>query len=128
MKRLKLRIIGIEEGANSKLQDPENIFNGIKNENFPNLKKLMPIKIQEAHRSSNRVNQKRKSSHHIHTKYTEQRKNIKICNGKPIRSTPRLLNRDYESQKGLDRCHEDPKRPQMSAQPTIPRKSFNHYR
>ena len=34
-------------------------------ENFPNLKKEMPINIQEAYRTTNRLNQKRSSSHHI---------------------------------------------------------------
>jgi hypothetical protein len=34
--------------------------------------------------------------------------------------TFRLLNRDPESQKSLDRCHADPKKPQMPAQATIP--------
>ena len=30
------------------LKDPENIFNKIIQENFPNLKKEMPMNIQEA--------------------------------------------------------------------------------
>ena len=34
----------------------------------------------------------------------------------------RLLTRDYESQKVLDRCYTDPKRTQMAAQATIPAK------
>jgi len=37
MKRFNLRITGIEEG-DSQLQGPENIFNKIIEENFPNLK------------------------------------------------------------------------------------------
>jgi phosphopantetheine adenylyltransferase len=37
-------------------------------ENFPNLKKEMAINIQEAYRTLNRLEQKRKSSHHIITK------------------------------------------------------------
>lgn len=39
MKRSNLRITGIEENEDSKLKGPENIFNKIIEENFPNLKK-----------------------------------------------------------------------------------------
>ena len=48
MKRPNLRTTGIEEGKELQLQGPENIFNKIIEENFPNLKKEMPINIQEA--------------------------------------------------------------------------------
>ena len=34
-------------------------------ENFPNLKKEMAINVQEAYRTPNRLDQKRKSSHNI---------------------------------------------------------------
>ena len=60
-----LRIIEIEEGEESQIQGPENIFNKIVEENFPNVKKEMPINIQEAYRTPIRLNQKRKSSCHI---------------------------------------------------------------
>jgi hypothetical protein len=43
MRRPNLRIIEIE-GGDSQLKGPENIFNKIREENFPNLKKVMPIK------------------------------------------------------------------------------------
>jgi hypothetical protein len=39
MKRLNLRIIGIEDSEDSQLKGPVNIFNKIIEENFPNLKK-----------------------------------------------------------------------------------------
>jgi hypothetical protein len=45
MRRPNLRIIGIEESEDSQLKGPVNIFNKIIKENFPNLKKEMPIKI-----------------------------------------------------------------------------------
>jgi len=45
MKRSNLRIIGIEESEDSQLKGPVNIFNKIIEENFPNLKKEMPISI-----------------------------------------------------------------------------------
>ncbi|KAL6033465.1 hypothetical protein STEG23_020280 [Scotinomys teguina] len=47
MKRPNLRIIGIEEGEEYQLKGIENIFNKITEENFPNLKKEMPMKEEE---------------------------------------------------------------------------------
>jgi hypothetical protein len=41
-----MRIIGIKEGEGSQLKRPENIFNKIIEENFPNLKKEMDVNIQ----------------------------------------------------------------------------------
>ena len=40
-------MIGIEEGE-SQLKDPKNIFNKITEEKFPNLKREMPINVQQA--------------------------------------------------------------------------------
>lgn len=65
MKRPNLKITGIEEGEYLQLKGPENIFNKIIEENYPNLKKEMPIKVQEVCRTPNRLGQKRKSSLHI---------------------------------------------------------------
>jgi hypothetical protein len=65
MKRPNLRIIGIEECEDFQLKGPVNIFNKIIGENFPNLKKEMPMNIQEAYRTPNRLDQKRNSSGHI---------------------------------------------------------------
>ena len=45
MQRPNLKIIGIEEGE-IQLKGTENIFNKVVEENFPNLKKDMPMKIQ----------------------------------------------------------------------------------
>jgi hypothetical protein len=45
MKRLNIRIIVIEESEDSQLKGPVNFFNKIIEENFPNLKKKMPINI-----------------------------------------------------------------------------------
>jgi hypothetical protein len=58
-------MIGIEESEDSQIKGPVNIFNKIIEENFPNLKKDMPMKIQEAYRTPNRLDQKRNSSCHI---------------------------------------------------------------
>ena len=54
MKRPNLRIIRIEENKDSQLKGPENVFNKIIEENFPNLKKEMAIKIQEDYRTPNK--------------------------------------------------------------------------
>jgi hypothetical protein len=45
-------------------KQPVNNFNKIIKENFPNLKKEMPIHIQEAYGTPNRLDQKRNYSHH----------------------------------------------------------------
>ena len=47
MKRQNLGIIGREETEESQLQWPANILNKLIEENFPKLKKEMPISIQE---------------------------------------------------------------------------------
>ncbi|KAL6080965.1 hypothetical protein STEG23_016230 [Scotinomys teguina] len=61
IKRPNLRIIGIEEGEEYHLKGTENIFNKIIEENFSNLKKELPMKIQEAYRTPNRLDQKKKN-------------------------------------------------------------------
>ena len=58
-------MIGIEESEYFQLKGPVNIFNKIIEENFPNLKKQMPMNIQEDYRTPNRLDQNRKSSCHI---------------------------------------------------------------
>jgi hypothetical protein len=65
MRRSKLRIISIEEREYSQVKGPANIFNKIIEENFPNLKKEIPINIQEAYKTPNRLDQKKKFSYHI---------------------------------------------------------------
>jgi hypothetical protein len=62
MRRPNLRIIGIDENENFQLKGPVNIFNTIIEEDFPNLKKEMPMNIQEAYRTPNGLDQKRNSS------------------------------------------------------------------
>jgi chromosome segregation ATPase len=62
MRRPKLWVIGIDENEDSQLKGPANIFNKIIEENFPNLKKEMPMNIQESYRTPNRLDQKRNSS------------------------------------------------------------------
>jgi hypothetical protein len=65
IRRPKLRVIGVDENEDFQLKGPANIFNKIIEENFPNLKKEMPMNMQEAYRTPNRLDQKRNSSRHI---------------------------------------------------------------
>ena len=62
MRRPNLWIIGVDENEDFQLKGPANIFNKIIEENFPNLKKEMPMNIQEAYRTPNRLDQKRNFS------------------------------------------------------------------
>jgi hypothetical protein len=65
MRRPNLRIIGIEESEDSQVKEPVDIFNKIIEENFPNLKKEMPMNIQKAYRTPNRSYLERNYSCHI---------------------------------------------------------------
>ena len=47
MRRPNPQIIGIEESEDMQLKGPVNIFNKIIEENFPNLKKEMPMNIKK---------------------------------------------------------------------------------
>jgi hypothetical protein len=55
MRRPNQRIIGIDENEDFQLKGLVNIFNKIIEENFSNLKKEMPMNIQEAYRAPNRL-------------------------------------------------------------------------
>ena len=84
MRRPDLRI-SIDENEDYKLKGPGNIFNEIIEENFPNLKKEMTINIQDAYRTSNSLDQKKKyllSHNNQNTKCTKQRNNSKSSKGK----------------------------------------------
>jgi hypothetical protein len=61
MRRPNLQIIGVDETEDFQLKGSANIFNKIIEENFPNLKKEIPMNIQEAYRTPNRLDQKRNS-------------------------------------------------------------------
>jgi hypothetical protein len=70
IKRPNLRIMGIEEGKEVQPKRIHNIVNKIITENFPNLKKVMPIQVQEASRTPNRLDQNRTSPCHVIIKIT----------------------------------------------------------
>jgi hypothetical protein len=57
IKRPNLRIMGSEEGEEVQATGICNIFNKILTENFPNLEKTMPIQVQEACRTPNRLDE-----------------------------------------------------------------------
>jgi hypothetical protein len=61
-RRPNLRIIGMDENEGFQLKGPVDILHKIIEENFPNLKKEMPMNIKEAYRTPNRLDQKRNSS------------------------------------------------------------------
>jgi hypothetical protein len=65
MKRPNLVIIEIGEREETQLKGQEVISNKMIEENYPNLKKDIPVKIQEAFRTPNRLDPKRKSPQHI---------------------------------------------------------------
>jgi hypothetical protein len=86
------------EREESQLKGPGNIFNKIIKENIPNLKKEMPMNIQEAYRTPTRLDQKRNSSCHIIIKTPNAQNKGRILKairikgqvtykGKPIRIT-----------------------------------------
>jgi hypothetical protein len=98
MRRPNLWIIGVDENEDFQIKEPENIFNKIIKENFPNLKKEMPMNIQETDRTPNRLEQKRHSSRYIIIRTTNalnknrllkavREKGQVTYKGKPIRIT-----------------------------------------
>jgi hypothetical protein len=58
MRRPNLQIIEVDENEDFQLKGPSNIFNKIIEENFPNLKNDMPMIIQDAYRTPNRLEKK----------------------------------------------------------------------
>jgi hypothetical protein len=59
IKRTNLRSISIKEGEEIQVKGIHNIFNKIITENFPNPEKTIPIQVQEASRTPNRLDQSR---------------------------------------------------------------------
>ena len=91
------------------------IFNKILEENFSNLKKEMPMKIQ-AYRTLNRLHQKINSSIYIiiKTPNGQNKERILIAVREKCQGTYKVKNfqncpRDYISQKILGRCHTHPR-------------------
>jgi hypothetical protein len=55
IKRPNLRIMGIEKGEEVQAKRTYNIYKKVIRENFPNLEKGMPIHVQEASRTPNKL-------------------------------------------------------------------------
>jgi hypothetical protein len=72
--------MGIEEGEEVQAKGIGNIFNEIITENFTNLRKVLPIEVQEASRTPNRLDQTRTSPSpwHIIIKTTSRENREKI--------------------------------------------------
>jgi hypothetical protein len=97
IKAPNLRIMGIEEGEEVEAKGICNRVNKIITEHFPNLEKAMPIQVQEASRTPNRLDQNRTTPLHIIIKTisTENRERIlktvrkrkTTYKGKPIKIT-----------------------------------------
>jgi hypothetical protein len=64
IKRPNLRVIGIKEGEEVQAKVIHNMFNKII-KNFPNLEKVMPIQVQKASQTPNRLDQNGTSPQHI---------------------------------------------------------------
>jgi hypothetical protein len=102
MRRPNLRIIGVDENEDFQLKGLANILNKIIEENVPNLKKEMPMNIQEVYRTPNKLDQKRNSSRHIIIRTTNALNKDRILKavrekgqvtykGRPIRITSDFL-------------------------------------
>jgi hypothetical protein len=64
--KTNLRIMGMEEGEEMQAKWIHNIFKKLITENFPNLKKVLPIQVQEISRTPNRLDQNRNSAPMAH--------------------------------------------------------------
>lgn len=136
MKGPNLIIIGIEENKDPQITGPENLFNKITEENFSNPKKEMAIKVQEAYRTSNKWNQKRKSCSHIimktlnaenkqRTLKAASEKGQVIYKGRPIRIVPDFSTETMNARRAWPEVMHTLKRTQMTSQATVPSRTLN---
>jgi hypothetical protein len=132
-----LKLIGIEKSKDSQIKGTVNIFNNIIEENFPNPKKGMPVNIQEAYRTPNRLDQKRNSFRHIIIKAPNAQNKERILKairekgqvtykGRSIRITPDFSPETIKKKRILDRCYINTKGIKMPAQNTISSKTLNY--
>jgi Mg2+ and Co2+ transporter CorA len=78
IKRSNLRIMGIEKGEEVQAKGIHNIFNKIIIENFSNLEKVMPIQVEQASRTPERLEQNRTTPQHIIIKTTRTKNRERI--------------------------------------------------
>ena len=99
----------------------------------------MPMNIQEAYRTPNRLDQKRNSSWRIIIRTTNALKKDRILKavrekghvtykGRPIRITPDFSPETMKTRRSWTDVIQTLKRPQMPAQATKPRKALNYHR
>jgi hypothetical protein len=72
--------MGIEEGEEVQAKEIHSVFNKIVTENFPNLKKDLPIHVQEVSKATNGLEQNRTYPWHIIIKTTSAENREKILN------------------------------------------------
>jgi hypothetical protein len=89
IKRPNLRIMDIEEGEEVQTKCICNIFNKIITENFTNLEKVLPIQVQEAFRTPNRLDENRTSPWHIIIKMTSTENRERIL--KAVREKKQII-------------------------------------
>jgi chromosome segregation ATPase len=113
IKRPKLRIMGLKEGEEVQAKGIHNIFNKIITEKFPNLKKVLPVQVQEVSRIPNSLDQTRNSPWHIIIKTTSTENRERILKaarekkqitykGKPIKTTADFSMETLKANKGMD--------------------------
>jgi 3-dehydroquinate dehydratase len=107
-----LRIMGIEEREGVKAKGIHNIFNKIIIKNSQNLEKVMPIQVQEATRTPNRLNKNKSTLQHIIIKTTSTENSERILEavrekkqitykGKPIKISI-FLNSNLKCKKSME--------------------------
>jgi hypothetical protein len=136
MRRSNLWIIGVNENEDFQLKVPANSFNKIIEENFPNLKKEMPMNIQEAYGTPNRVDQKRSSSRHLIIRTTNALNKDRILKavrgkgqvkykGKPTRITPDFSPETTKARRAWIDVIQTLREHKCQQQATIPSQTFN---
>ena len=128
MKRPNLGIISIEE-REVQLKSTENIFNKIIVENFPNLKKDIPMKIQEAYKTPNKLDQK-KIQNNERILGAVKKKGLVTYKGKPIRITHDFSLETLKARRSWSSIMQTLRNHGCQPHPrtTIPRKTFNQHK
>ena len=110
MKRSNVRIISISEGV-EKNRGPEEIFEKIVAENFPNLARETSIRVQDAERSPSKLNHDKPMPHHVTVQFVNIRskdtvlkaaraKKFLTYRDKSIRITSDLSTQTWQERKG----------------------------
>ena len=118
---------------------PQRTWKGLQQENFPNLKKEMAMKVQKTYRTPNKWDQKRKSSRHIIIKTLNaqnkeriwkaaREKNQVTYKGRPIRIIPNFSTETMKARRAWSKVMKSSKGTQMPAQATILSKTLNQHR